>query len=250
MEFATTPLGSSAGLSNDDLESLAIDSVDDTSSLAIADYLTNNTSLRSLHVSFAEECNASTVLIGAMRHPRLQSLTLANVYMENDAAKIIQMMFTYNGTLREFTISTSNAVDICYVQDILLGLSRAAFLDSVNLYINNCTLDRYTCITLREVFEQNRTLRRLNLGRCHVASTDCVKEIGAGIVSNSNLQSLCGLYIHGARGASAFVEALQHNKTPQEVFPSCPAMDFYVEQNRGGHSSNGASYENLNMLTE
>jgi hypothetical protein len=27
------------------------------------------------------------------------------------------------------------------------------------------------------------------------------------------------------------------------VFPSFPAMDFYLERNRGGHSSNASSYE-------
>lgn len=218
-------------LQNKNLDTLSINSLDNKGAHLLGNYLEANQTLKTLNVSFLDNCcNAFRLLEGAMKHTRLSKLSLSNVRMDNDVAKTTLMLFTYNDTLQDFTLSASN-MKSSFLEDILLGLRANTVLHSVALQTTEYILDLSTSLTLQEVLVKNSTLQHLNLGQCHARTNECVRTVAQGIMHNTALQSLCGLR---ATNPSIFVEALEHNKTLTHFSSSRPEMAFYLGLNKIG----------------
>lgn len=226
------------------LDSLLIDAINEEQSIELAAYLRTNTSLRFLHVSFIDDCNAARVIESVVRHTNIQNLVLTNVYMDTQTVQMIHMLLAYNDVLLDFTISPQtnsdstdslNALVIIEPSDlqiILLGLTSNDVLESLVLHFNDYVLDYDASLLLKDTLTQNRALRRLHLGVCLVPSAACAKAIGHGIVANSTLRHLGGLHFD-LQDTVYLVGALSYNKTLQEFLPSLPsAIECYLELNR------------------
>ena len=218
-------------LQNKNLDNLSVNSVDNEGAHLLGNYLEANQTLQTLTVSFRNGCcNAFRLLEGATRHTILSELSLSNVHMDNDFTKTTLMLFSYNNTLQDFTLSASN-MKSSFLEDILLGLRANTVLHSVRLQSAEFILDLSASITLKEVLATNSTLQHLNLGQCHARTNDCARAIAQGIMHNTALQSLCGLY---ATNSSIFIEALAHNTTLTHFSSSRPRKDLYPDLNKIG----------------
>ena len=214
------------------LETLIVHGADYEIAEVIGQIAANNTCFRSLHLSLAGRCSPVRIIEASIRHPTLRALSLNHVCMDNDVAKMIQLLFNYNSTLKKFTISSGD-MELSYMQDMLLSLGFNETLESADI-LCNCELDENTSQTLQDVLTNNATLLHLNFGKCTIPSIGA-PFIYEGILSNSRLLSLAGLESGGNVVVEKYLfEAIRQNRTIYSFTPTVAGTNFYLELNALG----------------
>lgn len=183
------------------LTSLTVEHVHKGCADVLGRYLTHNKTLQALRISFHKDCGSSSavdVMERALRHPRITSLSLFGVDMDNDTSKTLQMACVYNTTLARLQVS-ARGIETWYLEDIFLGLklnTTLRYFDLRNADDSKARirLDTRSCSALCDVLEANATLRRLSLKVELPTSPQCALQVARAIRSNATLKSLSGIY--------------------------------------------------------
>lgn len=191
------------------LTSLSVHHADKSCADVLSKYLAHNETLRTLKITFGEDCSSSSVVLvmePALRHPRITSLSLFGVEMDNDVSKTLQMACVYNTTLTDLQVST-RGMETCYLEDIFLGLKFNTALQDFVLRNADARatntlfarMDEYACSTLCDLLNTNTTLRRLSL-QVELPTAECALRIARATRMNATLKSLSGLYYLHSNG--------------------------------------------------
>ena len=214
----------------------------------LAEELHYNTQIESLKLSMIEDSKAFNILmLELIQINSVSSLELFFVKLDVEGGRILRDVIEENTTLRKMKITQSiDSIDVA--QPLAEGLQCNTGLESLklslisdsnalntlmsgliqnksvsSLELHNVKLDVEGGRILRDVIEENTTLRKMKMSGS-IYSIDVAQSLAEGLQYSTGLHTLSLHYIDTIGVMKTFIEGLSCNKTIETLVLHCNSM--------------------------